>query len=100
DRGVIVPDAVDEELAELVGYFMGDGSLHSEGIRLCVADTDEDVVERLAVLSKGCFGLVPKVTRRQGYREVLLSSVRLARWWRSAGFAKGLPGQDHTGKGW
>ena len=26
------------ELAELVGYFMGDGSLHAKGIRLCVAD--------------------------------------------------------------
>ncbi|MGQ4270543.1 vitamin B12-dependent ribonucleotide reductase [Nocardiopsis changdeensis] len=100
DRGVTVPDTVDEELAELVGYFMGDGSLHAEGIRLCVADTDEDVVERLAVLAKGCFGLVPKVTRRQGYLEVLLSSVRLARWWRAAGFAKGSPGQDHTGKEW
>ncbi|MFL1430141.1 MULTISPECIES: vitamin B12-dependent ribonucleotide reductase [unclassified Nocardiopsis] len=100
DRGVTVPDTVDEELTELVGYFMGDGSLHAEGIRLCVADTDEDVVERLAVLAKGCFGLAPKVTRRQGYREVLFSSVRLARWWKAAGFAKGLPGQDHTGKGW
>ena len=32
------------ELAELVGYFMGDGSLHAKGIRLCVADTDLDVV--------------------------------------------------------
>ena len=28
------------DLAELVGYFMGDGSLHAKGIRLCVADTD------------------------------------------------------------
>ena len=26
------------ELAELVGYFMGDGSLHAKGIRLCVAE--------------------------------------------------------------
>ncbi|MFD6098501.1 LAGLIDADG family homing endonuclease [Nocardiopsis flavescens] len=100
DRGVTVPDAVDEELAELVGYFTGEGSLRPEGIRLRVADTDEDVVERLAVLAKGCFGLVPGVTRRRGYREVVLSSVRLARWWRAAGFAGGPPGQDHTGEGW
>ena len=38
DRHVRVPDAVSPELAELVGYFMGDGSLHAKGIRLCVAE--------------------------------------------------------------
>lgn len=100
DHDLFVPEAVDEELAELVGYFMGDGSLHAKGIRLCVADTDEDVVERLRILAKGLFGLAPTVTARQGYQEVTLSSVRLARWWKAAGFAKDLPGQDHSGKGW
>ena len=37
DRHVRVPAAISSELAELVGYFMGDGSLHAKGIRLCVA---------------------------------------------------------------
>ncbi|WP_370013030.1 LAGLIDADG family homing endonuclease [Nocardiopsis sp. LDBS0036] len=100
DHDLFVPEAVDEELAELVGYFMGDGSLHAKGIRMCVADTDEDVVERLRILAKGLFGLAPTVTAGQGYQEVTLSSVRLARWWKAAGFAKDLPGQDHSGKGW
>ncbi|MGH3573714.1 MAG: vitamin B12-dependent ribonucleotide reductase, partial [Pseudonocardiaceae bacterium] len=57
DRHLRVPQTVDVELAELVGYFMGDGSLHSKGIRLCVADSDLDVVERLCILSKSLFGL-------------------------------------------
>lgn len=100
DRDVAVPEILDAELAELVGYFMGDGSLHAKGIRLCVADSDLDVVERIRVLSKGLFNLAPVVTRGEGYQEVTLQSVRLARWWRAAGFAKDLPGQDHTGKGW
>ncbi|QUX30529.1 vitamin B12-dependent ribonucleotide reductase [Nocardiopsis akebiae] len=100
DHGLFVPDAVDEELAEFVGYFTGDGSLHARGLRMCVADADEDVVERLRVLAKGLFGLVPAVTAMQGYQEVVLSSVRLARWWKAAGFAKDLPGQDHSGRGW
>jgi ribonucleoside-diphosphate reductase alpha chain len=100
DHRLVVPDAVDENLAELVGYFMGDGSLHAKGIRLCVADTDLDVVERLRVLSKELFGIEPVVRARQGYQEVTLQSVRLARWWRAAGFAKTLPHDDHTGKGW
>ena len=88
------------ELAELVGYFMGDGSLHAKGVRLCVADTDLDVVERLRVLSKELFHLEPTVIAQQGYQEVTLPSMRLARWWRAAGFAKVLPSADHVGKGW
>jgi ribonucleoside-diphosphate reductase alpha chain len=100
DRTITVPEAVDAALAELVGYFMGDGSLHAKGIRLCVADTDADVVERIRVLSKELFSLEPTVRREGGYQEVALQSVRLARWWQAAGFAKLLPGIDHAGKGW
>ena len=100
DRNLVVPNHVDSELAELVGYFMGDGSLHAKGIRLCVADTDTDVADRIGVLSKGLFNLKAVVTQQQGYLEVTLQSVRLARWWKAAGFAKNLPGVDHSGKGW
>jgi ribonucleoside-diphosphate reductase alpha chain len=100
DRHTVVPDVVDASLAELVGYFMGDGSLHAEGIRLCVANTDLDVAERIRVLSKELFALEPVVRQQQGYQEVTLQSVRLARWWQAAGFAKLLPGVDHSGKGW
>jgi len=100
DRGVVVPDAVDAELAELVGYFMGDGSLHAKGLRFCVADTDLDVVERLRILGKQLFTLEAAVTQQHGYQEVSLSSVRLARWWEAAGFAKQLPAEGHSGKGW
>ncbi len=100
DRHLHVPDVVTAELAELVGYFMGDGSLHAKGIRLCVADEDADVVERLSILAKGAFGITPAVTACEGYCEVTLQSVRIARWWQAAGFAKGLPADDHKGKGW
>ena len=100
DHRVRVPDAVTPELAELVGYFMGDGSLHAKGVRLCVADTDLDVVAHLSVLAKDLFGIEPVVTQQEGYQEVTLQSVRLARWWQAAGFAKSLPHEDHSGKGW
>jgi len=104
DHHIRVPDLVNADLAELVGYFMGDGSLHAKGIRLCVADTDLDVVARLSVLSKDLFGIEPVVTQQEGYQEVTLQSVRLARWWQAAGFAKTLPeGPEHaghSGKGW
>ncbi len=100
DRHLHVPDAVTAELAELVGYFMGDGSLHAKGIRLCVANADMDVADRLGVLAKELFGLSPVITPQEGYQEVALQSVRLARWWQAAGFAKELPSAEHTGKGW
>jgi len=100
DHSIYVPESVDTELAELVGYFMGDGSLHAKGIRFCVAEQDPDVVERLRVLSKSLFGLEPVLSAQEGYTEVVLQSIRLARWWMAAGFAKDLPGVDHSGKGW
>jgi ribonucleoside-diphosphate reductase alpha chain len=100
DRTIRVPDAVDASLGELVGYFMGDGSLHAKGIRFCVADTDLDVLERLRVLGKSLFNLEPETSQQQGYVEVTLSSMRLARWWQAAGLAKTLPSEDHVGKGW
>jgi ribonucleoside-diphosphate reductase alpha chain len=100
DRHVRVPASVTPDLAEIVGYFMGDGSLHAKGIRLCVADSDLDVAARLGILAKDLFGLEPVVTQREGYRELALQSVRLARWWQAAGFAKGLPSEGHSGKGW
>jgi ribonucleoside-diphosphate reductase alpha chain len=103
DRGLFVPDELTPELAELVGYFMGDGGLHAKGIRFRVADTD--VVARLELLGKELFGLAASVTERTGYQEVELRSVRLARWWQAAGFAKAgfaeaLPNASHTDEGW
>ncbi|MEI8080371.1 MAG: vitamin B12-dependent ribonucleotide reductase, partial [Actinomycetes bacterium] len=100
DRHTVVPDEVDDKLAELVGYFMGDGSLHAKGIRFCVADTDLDVAQRLAVLAKELFHSELQISQRQGYQELTLQSIPVARWWKAAGFAKDLPGVDHSGKGW
>jgi ribonucleoside-diphosphate reductase alpha chain len=100
DRDLVVPDEMSPDLAELTGYFMGDGSLHARGIRLCVADADIDVIERIRLLSKELFNLEPVVTEQEGYHEVTLQSVRLARWWQAAGLAKSLPDSGHSGKGW
>ena len=95
------PRALTADLAELVGYFMGDGSLHSKGIRLCVADGDFDVVERLERLGKELLRLAGRTSRRrQGYTEVAFHSVRLVEWWEACGFAKRQPREGHAGKGW
>jgi ribonucleoside-diphosphate reductase alpha chain len=100
ERQLRAPTRVTAELAEFVGYFMGDGSLHAKGLRLCVADTDLDVVEHLSILGKSLFGLEAHVTQCTGYRDVAFHSVRLAKWWEACGFAKGLPESGVGGKGW
>lgn len=100
DHMLRVPDVLTEELAGLVGYFMGDGSLHAKGIRLCVANTDPDVARWLASTAQGLFGLDVRTRPCEGYLEVILQSMRLARWWQAAGFAKALPQEGHRGKGW
>ncbi|MGH8946126.1 MAG: adenosylcobalamin-dependent ribonucleoside-diphosphate reductase, partial [Acidimicrobiia bacterium] len=100
DFATRVPDVITTELAEFVGYFMGDGSLHAKGIRLCVAAEDFDVVERLSLLGKELFGLEAHVSEQTGYTEVAFHSVPLTVWWEAAGFAKVAPQEGHTGKGW
>ncbi|MGI8479170.1 MAG: LAGLIDADG family homing endonuclease, partial [Gaiellaceae bacterium] len=95
-----VPRTMTPELAELVGYFMGDGSLHAKGLRFCVASGDTDVVDRLIELGDELFGLDAHVAEKGGYTEVALHSVPLALWWDACGFAKLPPSAEHSGKGW
>ena len=100
DYTTTVPRTLTPELAELIGYFMGDGSLHSKGPRFCVANTDTDVAERVQALVKSLFNLNAHVTPQQGYHEVSVHSVPLALWWEASGFAKFAPHAGHTGKGY
>ncbi len=95
-----VPRTMNADLAELVGYFMGDGSLHAKGLRFCVANGDDEVVERLTELTNALFGLDPVVTPQKGYMEVSIHSVPLTIWWEACGFAKLPPHAEHGGKGW
>ena len=100
ERHAQAPRQMTPELAEFIGYFMGDGSLHARGIRLCIADGDFDVVEHLSRLGKSLFNLQAHVAQKAGYTEVAFHSVRLVEWWEACGFAKHEPRDGHTGKGW
>ncbi len=95
-----IPKKMTETLSELIGYFMGDGSLHSKGLRFCVSNEDADVVEHLRELIRKVFNLNVKVTQRQGYKEVAVNSVPLAIWWDACEFSKLKPTKDHKGKGY
>ncbi|MGH2896697.1 MAG: LAGLIDADG family homing endonuclease, partial [Solirubrobacteraceae bacterium] len=100
DHHTRVPRSMSPELAEFVGYFMGDGSLHAKGLRLCVADGDDDVLARLADLGRGLFGLEAHALPREGYTELAFHSVPLTIWWDACGFSKLPPFTGHAGKGW
>ncbi len=100
DHRTFVPRAMTADLAELLGYFMGDGSLHARGLRFCVTAGDDDVVSRLADLGRRLFGLTAAKAEKAGYTEVRLDSVRLALWWEACGFAKHAPVTQHRGKGY
>ena len=100
DWSTMAPRAMSPALAEFVGYFMGDGSLHAKGLRLCVAAGDIDVVERLRLLGKELFNLETHLTEKAGYVELAFHSVPLTVWWEACGFAKTPPVEGHVGKGW
>ncbi|MGL6097639.1 MAG: LAGLIDADG family homing endonuclease [Fimbriiglobus sp.] len=95
-----VPRTVSPQLAELVGYFMGDGSLHARGLRFCVSKEDPDVTAHLLRLIKDLFGLDGYTETKQGYVEVGVHSVALVLWWEACGFAKLPPHEGHSGKGY
>ncbi|MGH2445714.1 MAG: LAGLIDADG family homing endonuclease, partial [Candidatus Limnocylindria bacterium] len=100
DHLTFVPRYMNADLAELLGYFMGDGSLHSRGLRFCVTAADTDVVDRLVALGKSLFGIDAAIAAREGYTEVAFHSVRLTLWWEACGFAKRAPNGEHRGKGY
>ena len=95
-----VPRTVTPELAELVGYFTGDGSLHAKGLRFCVARDDEDVLRHLSESISNLFGIEAIATPKGGYTELAAHSVPLTCWWEACGFAKLPPTEDHRGKGY
>jgi len=100
DYKLITPKIMTKELALLIGYFMGDGSLHSKGLRFCVDNKDEDVVTQLKQLVCNLFNLEVHVSQKEGYKEVAVHSVPLVMWWDASGFSKLKPSLEHTGKGY
>ena len=100
DGSTTVPREMSAELAELVGYFMGDGSWHAEGLRFCVANNDRDVVDILTSRIRDLFNIDATITQKRGYVEVAAHSVALTMWWEACGLTKTPPFEGHAGKGY
>lgn len=98
DRKVRAPEKMTKELAELVGYFMAEGSLHAKGLRFSHAAADVDLRKWSVERAQELFGIEATVEQRENYDVVCLNSTQVARWWSANGLSK-TPGKKR-GKGW
>ena len=80
-----LPDTLTDELAELLGLYMGDGSNSRWGIRF-TGNLEE--IDRVRYLAKECFGIEPTVSKHKSIWEAGLLRLDLKEWWTTQGFTK------------
>ena len=78
-KTVSQPSTLSAELAELVGLWIGDGSLHENGIRFHVSR--EETLERVDRLSRELFDTGADWTWSDGCYEVVIHSHEVKRFW-------------------
>jgi len=82
-----LPEALNEELALFLGYFVGDGNLTESGI--CITSGDEEIARRISEILDTSFGLRATVkwdaTEIGGRWRVVVHSRELWRWLESVG---------------
>jgi ribonucleoside-diphosphate reductase alpha chain len=98
---VKLPEEMSPELAYLVGFFMGDGSLKTRSLRFSVSD--ERLQRHIASLLEKAFGVCPEAyaDKRSSHLISLdLHSINVVEFWKNNGFAKQKPSEEHQGKGY
>ena len=78
-KAVTQPETLTEELAELVGLWVGDGSWHTDGIRFHVSR--QSVVDYIDQLARRLFDTPTSVSDADGCSEVSIHSHEIRRWW-------------------
>ena len=89
--GVHVPETMTKELAEFIGLFSGDGSLHSRSVRIACALRDKDLIKYILDLGQRLFGIKGKVNpKKEGQQSVSVDfySQPLSAWMAACGFQK------------
>ena len=89
DAGLTLPDRLTPELAEFLGYFMGDGYVHEDvGVKLVVESDTEALDDYLRDLGQSVFGVEPTVEDK-GTRHILSFGGRhLPRFFADNGWTK------------
>jgi DNA polymerase I-like protein with 3'-5' exonuclease and polymerase domains len=94
NREITVPKELDETVAELIGYIIGDGTVQRNYVGVVVTDTDEDVMYWCLRRFKEVFNADPyQEPPRNGALSAKVMSKPLADWFRKVGVCKqSLPG--------
>ncbi|WP_425504698.1 LAGLIDADG family homing endonuclease [Salinigranum marinum] len=80
-KTVSQPSTLTADLAELVGIWVGDGSVHQDGIRFHI--NRDDVLNHLDTLSRDLFDTGIDYTWSEGCYEAVIHSHEIKRWWLS-----------------
>ena len=78
-KTVTQPEELTADLAELVGLWIGDGSVHQDGIRFHVSR--DEVLDRVDTLTRDLFDTGADWTWSEGCYEVVIHSHEVKRWW-------------------
>ncbi len=96
-----LPSYMTADLAYLLGFFMGDGSLKTRSLRFAISDEASE--KWLTELLQKTFGVTPTVAldeRSPKLKSLEVHSVNLVAFWQQNGFAKIAPHAEHRGKGY
>jgi ribonucleoside-diphosphate reductase alpha chain len=94
-KTVTQPERLSTDLAELLGIWIGDGSVHQDGIRFHVSR--DDLLNHIDTLSRELFDTGVDYTWKDGCYEAVVHSHEVKRWWlANFGDAKESSGAAHV----
>ncbi|WP_459825679.1 TSCPD domain-containing protein [Halorubrum luteum] len=89
DESLRLPERMSPELAEFLGYFMGDGYVHEGvGVKLVVESTAEGLDEHLRSLGTSLFGVEPTIEDRDTRHILTFGGRHLPRYFEDNGWTK------------
>jgi len=78
---VKVPEFVDEDLAAILGYVLGNGSISERRVQLFPSSDEGEVTERISALFEKVFGVTPQPQKvRWHSRPLQVNRTPIARW--------------------
>lgn len=85
-----LPKKLTPELAELIGFYLGDGCKHRDGIRFTVSEKEKDLIKRINELSNITFSKTPTVSKSKNRTvyEVSIFSRQIKDWFNFLGINK------------
>ena len=89
-KSINLPEFLDENLAELIGLYIGDGTLRDYDLRIGIYGEDEDLIDYICASSLKQFNLKPSTKKlsRANMIELSMNSVHLSDFLRNNNLTK------------